>query len=122
MISAPPGCPPSLPNPAGASCCLAAVARDYPLQDAYLGATVRRYANRIANASLLTGNPHALAANQAPTSCTAAPTVFAQRRRLAATRNRSAMCCTRRGDQLPAFDAGDRLTATTVWKSAIWRR
>lgn len=38
---------------------------DYPRQGAYLGATVGRYANRIANASLpIDGKPHALAANQ----------------------------------------------------------
>lgn len=72
---------------------------DYQRQGAYLGATVGRYANRIANASLPSdGNPMRWPPIRAPTSCTAAPTVSmpAAGAGYNMMRSRSAMRCTRR--------------------------
>ena len=64
---------------------------DYQRQGAYLGATVGRYANRIANASLpIDGKPHALAANQGAHQLPAAGAGYST------MRSRSAMRCTRR--------------------------
>ncbi|MGK0683899.1 galactose-1-epimerase [Serratia marcescens] len=54
---------------------------DYQRQGAYLGATVGRYANRIANASLpIDGKPHALAANQGAHQLHGGPDGFHTRR------------------------------------------
>lgn len=54
---------------------------DYQRQGAYLGATVGRYANRIANASLpIDGKPHALAANQGAHQLHGGPDGFNARR------------------------------------------
>lgn len=52
---------------------------DYLQQDAYLGATVGRYANRIANAHLTAGDIQ-LAANQGPNQLHGGPEGFNQRR------------------------------------------
>lgn len=72
---------------------------DYQRQGAYLGATVGRYANRIANASLpIDGKPHALAANQGAHQLHGGPDGFHARRwrGYSTMRIRSAMRCTRR--------------------------
>ena len=75
---------------------------DYQRQGAYLGATVGRYANRIANASLpIDGNPMRWPPIRAPTSCTAAPTVS-----MPAAGAGTARCAT--GLLCVAFSGGDQ--------------
>lgn len=74
-------------------------AADYQRQGAYLGATVGRYANRIANASLpIDGKSHALLANQGAHQLHGGPDGFHARRWLGYSRmrTRSAMRCIQR--------------------------